>query len=102
PTCQDDPQFKSQNGNCLTSVWLSSSACYNQTVQRSCCASCSSADVGTTGCVYGDKKIGCDEQSCKTSKSDCCETCEGLNKVSHLHGNVFILTVIFTSYLLSI
>ncbi|KAK0058719.1 ADAM family mig-17, partial [Biomphalaria pfeifferi] len=100
PTCQDDPQFKSRNGNCLTSVWLSASACYNQTIQRSCCASCASADVGTTGCVYGDKKIGCDKQSCKTSKSDCCETCEGFNKVTQLHGNVFILTVIFTSYLL--
>ncbi|XP_060085240.1 uncharacterized protein LOC132564605 [Ylistrum balloti] len=52
-------------------------SCYQQSLERACCAKCNSFRTKITDCEFGDKIGTCREENCDTEQETCCALCQG-------------------------
>ncbi|KAH9488711.1 hypothetical protein Btru_059756 [Bulinus truncatus] len=96
-SCRDDMGFMVNEMTCSLLVWSSANVCYNQTVQSSCCYTCSLSNTGIAGCEFGDKVINkCRKvEDCKVYNSDCCEYCRDIGGLAPLNRSSLVLILVF-------
>ncbi|KAK3757812.1 hypothetical protein RRG08_020797, partial [Elysia crispata] len=84
------------NGEVTTCGALNSSYCYIEDIRKVCCDTCQALELGVSGCLFGDKELGCTSSQCGSTFASsglsydfiCCETCSSPGCVDKTSFNV--------------